>query len=176
MHLISWAQLWHSFSACMSSSAAVLGATPSFFFSKLLYTALAWPPHLGPLGLPRASQHPCVKPKALPAHQLAQKAEAWLATIVTVMPSRGIAHQLPSCCASSAACPLTWARGQREDSGCSTEAAHGTCERTHGVKVSSLFCLALVRASCLQGYCPFVKLDWKWADGLVVSGVGKWHT
>lgn len=30
----------------------------------------------------------------------------------------------------------------------------------------SFFSLASVRASCLQGHCPFVKLEWKWADGL----------
>ena len=41
---------------------------------------------------------------------------------------------------------------------------------------NSLFCLALIIAPCLQDHCPSVKLDWKRTDGLVVSGVGKWHT
>lgn len=41
--------------------------------------------------------------------------------------------------------------------------------------LTSLFCLALVIAPCLQDHCLSVKLDWKWADGLVVTGVEKWH-
>lgn len=35
----------------------------------------------------------------------------------------------------------------------------------------SLSCLALIIiAPCLQDHCPSVKLDWKWADGLLVWG------
>lgn len=44
---------------------------------------------------------PGMKPKAIPAHQLAHKAKACLAAIIAVTSSHGIAHQLPSRCASS---------------------------------------------------------------------------
>lgn len=74
--------------------------------------------------------------------------------------------------------PKNWCSGAKDPSSQTCEQSWNPAAGSLSVGAClslSLFCLALIITPCLQDHCPPVKLDWKWADGLMVSGVGKWH-